>query len=77
MNMATEFLFTIHFFFVTSEWAQKARVLHFTWLERLTKDKNPRLLGPFIHYEENEVLGIECCEYGHSVPIYKTLFICN
>jgi hypothetical protein len=60
MNMATVILFIIHLFFVTYEWAQQARVLHFTRLERLVRDKYSISLGPFLSYEENEVLGIQC-----------------
>ncbi len=43
-----------HFvFFVTNHWTQKARVLHYTSLERLARDKHSNLLNPFISYEEN------------------------
>jgi hypothetical protein len=42
--------------FVTYEWAQKARVLQYTRLERLARDKHSILLGPFIGYIENVVL---------------------
>jgi len=28
----------------------------FIWLGRLARDKHPSLLGPFLSYEENEVL---------------------
>ncbi len=46
-----------HFiFFVTYHWAQKARVLHYTRLERLARGKHSSLLDPFVSYEENEVL---------------------
>jgi hypothetical protein len=46
-----------HFIFiVTSKLAQKARMLHYTWLERFALDKHYSLLGPFISYEENKVL---------------------
>jgi hypothetical protein len=43
-------------FFVTYDWAQQALVLHYTGLERLARDKHFKLLGPFVSYEENEVL---------------------
>jgi hypothetical protein len=36
--------------------AQKARVLHNPGLERLYRDKDSSLLGPFLSYEEYEVL---------------------
>jgi hypothetical protein len=45
--------------FITFNWTQKARVLvvlHFTRAERLAKDKCSSLFGPFVSYEENEVL---------------------
>jgi hypothetical protein len=46
-----------HFiFFVAYEWAQQARVLVHTRLERLACDKNSSLLGKFMSYKENEVL---------------------
>jgi len=43
-------------FFLTDEWAQKARVLHYTKLERVSRDKDSCLLSPFARYEENEGL---------------------
>jgi hypothetical protein len=46
-----------HFiFFITYKWAKKARVLHSVRLERITSDKRSSLLGPFVSYEENNVL---------------------
>jgi hypothetical protein len=52
-------LFLWHFIYViTSEWAQKASVLHNTRLKRLTSDKQPSLLGPYVSYIENKVLSI-------------------
>jgi len=39
--------------FVNYEWAQEARVLNYTWLERLDRDKYSSLLGPFVSSEEN------------------------
>jgi hypothetical protein len=30
-------------------------VFHYTRLEKLTRDKHSRLLGPFVSYEENNV----------------------
>ncbi len=41
------------------EWGQCARVLHYTRLERLTRDKISNLLVPFVIYEANEVLKIQ------------------
>jgi hypothetical protein len=38
------------------EWAQSARVLHYSRLERLAKEKPFSLLGPFVSYEKNELL---------------------
>ncbi len=45
-------------FFITFKWAQKARVLHYTRLERLVKEKCSTLLKQFIIYKENKVLRI-------------------
>ncbi len=45
-------------FFVTYEWAQWARILHYATLERLARNKQSSLLSPFVSYEENEVLWI-------------------
>jgi hypothetical protein len=43
--------FSHHFiFFVTYEWAQKARVFHYTRLETFVIDKQSSLLGLFISY---------------------------
>ncbi len=41
--------------FVTYEWAQKARELHYTRLEELAKVKHSSFMGPFLRNEENEV----------------------
>jgi hypothetical protein len=35
------------------EWAQSARVLHYSRLERLAREKHLSLLGPFVSYKEN------------------------
>ncbi len=43
-------------FFTTYEWAQKARVQHYSRLERLARHIHSSLLGPFVHYKGNEVL---------------------
>jgi len=43
-------------FFVTYEWAQYARVLHYTRLEELVRNKHSSLWVPFISYEENSVM---------------------
>ncbi len=45
--------------FVTSKWAQKARMLDYTSVERLVRDKHSSLLGPFTSYEEKTVLWIQ------------------
>jgi hypothetical protein len=50
-------LFSQHsIFFLTYELAKYARVLNYTELERLTRDKHTSLLGPFLSYKDNEVL---------------------
>jgi hypothetical protein len=41
-------------FFPTFKWTQKARVLHNTKLEFLSRDKHSNLLGPFVCDKENE-----------------------
>ncbi len=43
-------------FFITYVWAKWARVLHYSRLEKLIRDKHSMLLNPIISYEENEVL---------------------
>jgi hypothetical protein len=43
-------------FFVTYECAKKARVLHYTRLQRLATDKHSNLSVPFVSYDENKVL---------------------
>jgi hypothetical protein len=48
--------FSQHLFFITCEWAQQVRVLHCTSLERLTRGKHSSLIGPFVRYEQSEVL---------------------
>jgi hypothetical protein len=43
-----------HFtFFTTYEWAQLARVLHYTRMERISRGKRSSLSGAFISYEES------------------------
>jgi len=50
-------LYSQHFiFFVTFYWAQKARVVYYTRLERLVRDKHSSLVGPLISFKRNEVL---------------------
>ncbi len=44
--------------FINCKWAQKARVLHYISVEKLSRDKQSSLLGPFIRGEENEVLWV-------------------
>jgi hypothetical protein len=43
-------------FFITHKWAQKARVLHYTRLIRLGREKYYSLLGPFVSYKGDEVV---------------------
>jgi len=40
-------------FFVTYEWAQKARALHNITMDTLSRYKGSSLLGPFVSYKEN------------------------
>jgi hypothetical protein len=49
--------------------AQKVRMLHYTWQERLARDKPFSLLGTLISEEENEVLCI------HLLVLYSQHFI--
>ncbi len=42
-------------FLVIYEWPQKARVLHYNWLERQARYKHYSLFGPFVSYEYKEV----------------------
>ncbi len=44
--------------FVAHKWAQKARVLHYTKAERLSRDKHFILFSPIVSYDENELLWI-------------------
>ncbi len=41
---------------MTYEWAQLAKVLHYTLLEGLGSDKHSTFLGPFISYEKYALL---------------------
>ncbi len=64
-------LYLQHFIlFVTQEWA---RLLHYTMLERLATEKHSGLLGPFLSYEENEVLWIRAREpYSQHFILFVT-----
>jgi hypothetical protein len=42
--------------FVTYEWIKEARVLQYTTLERLAREKRSSLFGPFVRYRENKDL---------------------
>ena len=44
--------------FVTYQWAQYFRELHYTMLERSAREKRSSFLGPFVSLEENEVMWI-------------------
>ncbi len=55
MRLAPGVVYTTLSFFVTYEWAPKARVLTTLGQKSLTWTKYPCLLGPFISYKENEV----------------------
>jgi hypothetical protein len=48
--------FTTIYFIVTYEWAHRVRVLHYTRLERLARDKHSSYLGLFVSCIANEVL---------------------
>ncbi len=61
---------TLHFLF---NWVLQTRVLHNTRLERLAKHKHSSFLGPFVSYEENEVLWIQPKAFYHSVKALELL----
>jgi hypothetical protein len=56
-------------FFLTYEWAQSARVLHYIRLERLARGKHCILLGPFMSYKK-----LKCCENSLWGLFHNTLF---
>jgi hypothetical protein len=72
MVTASGTIFTTLIFFVTLEWTQKARVLCYTTMESLVRDKHSSLLGPFISYEEKK-----CCENGLWYYIHNTYCVHN
>ncbi len=43
------------FSFIFYEWAQQAKVLLYTWLERLVRVEHSNLKGQFVSYGENKV----------------------
>jgi hypothetical protein len=59
-------------FFVTYELAQKARVLHISWVEMFVRDKHTSLLDPFISYEK-----MNCCEYSPGAVFTALNFLQN
>ncbi len=44
------------YFLLSCKWAQYVRTLHYSGVERPTRDKHSSFLGPLLSYEENEVL---------------------
>jgi hypothetical protein len=44
-------VFTTLIFFITYEWAQYARMIHYNKLERLVGDEHSSLLDIFVSYE--------------------------
>jgi hypothetical protein len=55
-NFLHQELYSQHFIlFVFYEWAQSARVLHYTKMQSTANDKHSSLSGLFISYKENEV----------------------
>ncbi len=57
-------------FFVTNKWAQKARMLQYTRLERLPVDKHSSLLGSLVSYEENETLPMWSLMFWAGIHLY-------
>jgi hypothetical protein len=43
-------------FFVTYKLTQKARVLNYSWLEKLVREKPSSILEQFVSYAKNEAL---------------------
>ncbi len=56
MNTVAGALLTTLHFLCNLCMGPKVRVLYYTWLERLAKDKHSILFVPFVSYEENEEL---------------------
>ncbi len=50
-----DYIHNTSFFYITYEWVKYARVLYYTGMERIARDKHSCLLDPFIS-EENEAL---------------------
>jgi hypothetical protein len=42
--------------YLTYEWAEEARVLHYTWLKRNAMEKHSSFFGQLESHKENEVL---------------------
>ncbi len=58
--MRFELLHSQHFiYFITYQWAQKSRVLVPCKLFQPSVMQHSNLLGPFLSYEENELLRIQ------------------
>jgi hypothetical protein len=56
VNTVPVAVFTSLHFLHNLQMGAMSRVLHYTWLKRLARDKHSSLLGPFVSYEETEVL---------------------
>ncbi len=57
-----------HFiFFITYELAQQPRVLHYSWLEILVREKHSSFLEPLVSYAKNEVLWI----HTHIIKVLR------
>jgi hypothetical protein len=63
-------VFTILFFLLIYKWAQKAGLLHYTRLERFTRDNSLAFLAPFLSYEEN---GVNITPDGYAECLYTEL----
>jgi hypothetical protein len=72
-NEAPGAVFTRPHFFFTYEWSQRAGVLHYTVLNRLSRGKHSSLFGEFDSYAENEVLRIQPLgAYSHNLIFCAT-----
>ncbi len=52
-----------------------AKLLQYTLLEKIARDKHFRVFGPYLSYEENEVLWIQlsrCLRYKTFTAIYAS-----
>jgi hypothetical protein len=61
-----------YFFLLFYKWAQKAGLLHYTRLERFTRDNTLAFSAPFLSYEEN---GVNIAPDGYAECPHTELII--